>query len=441
MKNYLKSWISILLATFLVPVFLLAEHPDNYYGLPGDDFSLEGALDLFKRSDSLEEFERALNSPDNDVNNLDLDYDGLIDYLRVVDHAEGDLHAIVIQAFVGRNLAQDVAVIEVKRNRYNEAIVQIIGDENLYGTAKIVEPYPYDDMVGADYRDYYYDHYSPNVFVNAWLWPSVRFIFAPRYVVWVSPYYYGYYPIWYRTWRPQPRHVWRTRTIVYNNYYCAAPQYRIPEARHFYEPRRSSAPEVHRRTERYVEEHGGRSNFTYGSRKTDANVSRNRSLERSDRRTVATDPNRNRDESHVARPRTNSRKSDGSVKSNGTTNPDRKRNVSPEAKNQTDRRRQETTSKKSSRKTSVASRPAAEKQNPLATTPTRKTQPSRNSNVTTQSSSAKSSPQAKSRSVSKPTSSAPKAKNTGGTTSRSNPSTSSKTPVKSGSSRSRKGKG
>jgi hypothetical protein len=37
--------------------------------VPGDHFSLEGALELFKKSESPEKFEALLNSPDSKVNN------------------------------------------------------------------------------------------------------------------------------------------------------------------------------------------------------------------------------------------------------------------------------------------------------------------------------------------------------------------------------------
>ncbi|HQX44312.1 MAG TPA: hypothetical protein PK209_07155, partial [Saprospiraceae bacterium] len=37
-------------------------------GLPGDHFSLQGALDLFKKSASPEEFEKLLNTESNQVN-------------------------------------------------------------------------------------------------------------------------------------------------------------------------------------------------------------------------------------------------------------------------------------------------------------------------------------------------------------------------------------
>jgi hypothetical protein len=296
MKNYLKSWTSLLLAAFLAPALLSANHQD-YYGLPGDDFSLEGALDLFKSCNSLEDFERELNASDNNINNLDLNHNGRIDYLRVVDHAEGDLHAIVIQALIDNGISQDVAVIEVKRNRYGEAVVQIVGDEDLYGTAKIVEPYPYDDVVGTDYYNDYYDHYSSTVFVNAWAWPSVRFIFAPRYVVWVSPYYYDYYPVWYSYWSPRPYHVWQSRPVVYHHHYCVAPSYRIPEAHHYYGARRVSAPVVHQRTETYVAQHGGRANFDYTKRQDKVDAPRTRSLDRPENAATATRTDRPREKS------------------------------------------------------------------------------------------------------------------------------------------------
>ena len=44
-------------------------------GLPGDHFSLEGALSLLKKSASLEDFEKKLNQEGGSVNNLDLNKD------------------------------------------------------------------------------------------------------------------------------------------------------------------------------------------------------------------------------------------------------------------------------------------------------------------------------------------------------------------------------
>ena len=51
-------------------------------GTAGDHFSLEGALELFKKSDSPEDFEKMLNKETNFVNNLDLNEDEEIDYIK-----------------------------------------------------------------------------------------------------------------------------------------------------------------------------------------------------------------------------------------------------------------------------------------------------------------------------------------------------------------------
>ena len=48
-------------------------------GLPGDNFSLQGALQMFQNASSPEEFEKMINTEGNHVNNLDLNGDGEID--------------------------------------------------------------------------------------------------------------------------------------------------------------------------------------------------------------------------------------------------------------------------------------------------------------------------------------------------------------------------
>jgi hypothetical protein len=481
MKNYLKSLVCLLLVAFLAPVSHASNHPGDYYGLPGDDFSLEGALDLFKSCNSLEDFERELNSPEVTVNNLDLNNNGRIDYLRVVDHAEGDLHAIVIQALIDNGLSQDVAVIEVKRNRHGEAVIQIIGDEDLYGTAKIVEPYPYDDVAGPDYyydNDDYYDRYNPQVFVNVWAWPTVRFIFAPRYVVWVSPYYYDYYPVWYSPWRPHPYHVWHTRTVVYHRHYCVAPEYRIPEAHHYYGARRVYAPVVHQRTERYVAEHGGRANFTHGKRSDVAPAPNGRSLDRSDKAAVSARNERElgtgtkeqnpRDKGRstqpeVAQPKANDRNLDKSAKPATAGAVDRKQREhdpaaqsfrEPNTKGQSfkeqNTKEQTPRTKPSNVKPEVSdrnrqpkdSKPKLDSNSRQNASPSREATPRGSSSLKEQSRSTKASPQVAPRTESKPAA-APKLNRS--TEQRSSRSTSSgaslKTSTKNESGQARKGKG
>ncbi len=82
------SILAFLLLSFtLSGISLNAQNPstEDSTGLPGDNFSLEGALTMFQKASSPEEFEKMLNTENNHVNNLDLNGDGQIDYVRVID--------------------------------------------------------------------------------------------------------------------------------------------------------------------------------------------------------------------------------------------------------------------------------------------------------------------------------------------------------------------
>ncbi|HLG38036.1 MAG TPA: hypothetical protein VI461_00160, partial [Chitinophagaceae bacterium] len=109
-------------------------------GLPGDNFSLQGALAMFQKAASPEDFEKMLNSEDNHVNNLDLNGDGDIDYIRVIDNTDKDVHAFVLQVVISEKESQDIAVIELEKTGDTTAVLQIIGDEEIYGEQVIVEP-------------------------------------------------------------------------------------------------------------------------------------------------------------------------------------------------------------------------------------------------------------------------------------------------------------
>src|ERR1043165_5132061 len=77
-------------------------------GLPGDHFSLQGALEMFKKSSSLEDFETKLNEESNYVNNLDLNDDNQTDYVEVSDVMEGNIHAVVLKVAVNEKESQDI---------------------------------------------------------------------------------------------------------------------------------------------------------------------------------------------------------------------------------------------------------------------------------------------------------------------------------------------
>lgn len=147
-----------------------------------DNLDLKTVATLFGQAKDLEEFEAMLNNPDSAFSNLDLNGDGQVDYLRVIETADGNRHLVVLQAVLAKDVYQDVASIYVEKDPETESVtVQVIGDEYIYGTNYIIEPV-------YVYRPYIYD----------WFW-------GPDWVCWYSPYYWDYWPGW---WHP---------------YYCVAP--------------------------------------------------------------------------------------------------------------------------------------------------------------------------------------------------------------------------
>lgn len=222
-------------------------------GMPGDHFSLQGALEMFKRASSPEEFEKLINTPDKNVNNLDLNGDGEVDYISVIDRTEKDVHAFILQVAVSETEKQDIAVIELEKTGDTTAVLQIIGDEDIFGDRVIVEASEEGDEM-LDDKDSpgngpsagYFESYR--IVVNVFFWPSVRFVYRPAYVAWVSPWRWRHYPGWWRPWRPLAWHVFHPRCLPYHRHYAIVHTHRVVIAHRFYSPYRVSSVTVRTRT-------------------------------------------------------------------------------------------------------------------------------------------------------------------------------------------------
>ena len=59
---------------------------------------LEVVISLFGESKDLEDFEKKLNDPERQISNLDLNEDGEVDYLRVVENSMNETHLVSVQA-------------------------------------------------------------------------------------------------------------------------------------------------------------------------------------------------------------------------------------------------------------------------------------------------------------------------------------------------------
>jgi len=173
----MKKLTTLLMTLMLMSTALWADETVTVSANSSDiseGLDLKVVAKLFAEAKNLEEFETMLNNPDSAFCNLDLNGDGQVDYLRVVETGEGSKRLIVLQAVLAKDIYQDVASIYVEKDEaQNEVKVQIVGDEYVYGTNYIIEPV-------YVYRPVIYD----------WFW-------GPYWVAWRSPWYWGYYPSWW----------------------------------------------------------------------------------------------------------------------------------------------------------------------------------------------------------------------------------------------------
>ncbi|WP_276368878.1 hypothetical protein [Chryseolinea sp. H1M3-3] len=235
----MKLRIGILGIFFLITTLVAAQEVVDSTGLPGDNFSLEGALELFKKSESPEAFEKMLNAEDSKVNNLDLNGDSETDYIKVIDRTDGNVHAFVLQAIISETESQDIAVIEIEEKHDNEATVQIVGDDDIYGDQKIVEPLEeIKTHAGAK---------TQTTVVNVYTWPMVRFVYGPSYRVWISPWGWRARPVWWHPWRPVRHHVFFHHHAPYRHRYVVVHTHRTVRAHSVYVPTRTTSLTVQTR--------------------------------------------------------------------------------------------------------------------------------------------------------------------------------------------------
>lgn len=168
----------------------------------GDNLDLYAVLETFKTASSIETFEEKLNSKTEKINNLDLNEDGEVDYIQVIDKKENNSHAIILRVDMSETESQDVAVIEIEKTNANTASLQIIGDTELYGTNYILEPKAAENTTESITK------LNALIYVNVWHWRPIRHIYSPSYTLWVSPYRWRQYPRRWKPWKPYNRYVY-----------------------------------------------------------------------------------------------------------------------------------------------------------------------------------------------------------------------------------------
>ena len=159
-----------------------------------DNLDLRAIASVFGDASNLEDFENRINDPKAQLSNLDLNNDNYVDYLRVIESVEGNVHLVIVQAVLDKDVYQDVATIEIERDRNNRVQVQVVGDVYMYGQNYIYEPV--------------YVH-TPVIYNTFWV---------TNYRPYCSSWYWNYYPSYYYYWNPFPVFRYRNHISVHINF-------------------------------------------------------------------------------------------------------------------------------------------------------------------------------------------------------------------------------
>lgn len=193
MKRLMAKFGMMLAVLTLGLVSVPAQDVSTPHSEAAGGLDLYAVAELFKTSANLESFEQSLNHSETGINNLDLDQDGHVDFIRVTEKVVDDTHLIVLQTPVSESELQDVATIAVEREGSENYNLQIQGDTTLYGANYYVVP----------------------ANSNFSAWNVVRSIFHPNYRAYVSPYSYRALPRWWGVRRPIALSVYRARTVAF----------------------------------------------------------------------------------------------------------------------------------------------------------------------------------------------------------------------------------
>jgi hypothetical protein len=211
MKKIVCVYLLVAISLLSLPAFCQNKDKKNeapkedttpLLGLAGDNLDLYAVLDLFQKSKTVEAFEKSLNDASLKINNIDLNLDKKIDFIKVVTNKDGDSYQFILRVDVTKTESQDVAVILLDKDKDKKISLQIVGDEELYGKDYVIEPKgnspvtPNPGYKGADpVLETVPATTTTTVVVQSA--PIVQYVYSPAYVPYMPPYYYGYYPPWF----------------------------------------------------------------------------------------------------------------------------------------------------------------------------------------------------------------------------------------------------
>lgn len=199
----MKTKIGFVVAILLIAMTSLSAQEtkvdENKLALPGDSLDLYAVLDLFQKSKTIEEFEASLNDEKSGINNLDLNLDKQVDFIKVVTKQDGDNFSFVLQVDIIDDETQDIGVILVTKSEDKKVSMQMVGDKELYGKDYVIEPKASVPAITANpaYTGPAAVESQAATVVYIESTPVVKYVYSPMYAPYYPPYYYGYYPVYY----------------------------------------------------------------------------------------------------------------------------------------------------------------------------------------------------------------------------------------------------
>lgn len=160
-----------------------------------EGLDLQAVMAAFKEAPNAESFEKVLNDPESGLNNLDLNADGKVDFIKVTEYGnQKDTFGFALTTEPEAGNEQEVAKIELFKNG-NNVDAQVVGNEQIYGS------------------NYGFANTAMNVASIAML----AYLISNRHQPYRSPYYYGYYPSYYRPYPYVGVDSYRNRSSRYYN--------------------------------------------------------------------------------------------------------------------------------------------------------------------------------------------------------------------------------
>ncbi len=154
-----------------------------------DGLDLQSVLELSKEVEGPDELEQMLNSQ-NGVNNLDLNEDGIVDYIYVTEYGDEDFKGFSLTVRPEEDQEQEIATLEFVKDQ-ESVDMEVKGNESVYG-----------------HNHYYHSRVTLGDII------LFNYLFRPHRM-WVSPYYYGYHS--YPRYRTVNYTTYRTRTKSYTS--------------------------------------------------------------------------------------------------------------------------------------------------------------------------------------------------------------------------------